>query len=76
MPTQVDDRAPMIDPPCSRVIEKLDELRTELADLAFDLERHGRLDAADATNSAYARVGALRKRLVDVLRDENSFRTV
>ena len=31
-------------------LAKLDALRTELADLAFELERQGRCDAADVTN--------------------------
>jgi len=41
------------------VLEKLDQLRTELVDLAFVLERRGRLDAADVAISTSARVGEL-----------------
>ena len=41
------------------VLEKLDQLRTELVDLAFVLERGGRLDAADVAISTSARVGEL-----------------
>lgn len=37
--------------------KRLDELRTELADLAFELERRGRLDAADLATSVSGRVG-------------------
>ena len=36
-----------------------DRLRTELADLAFDLERQGRLDAADVVMQLDARVREL-----------------
>lgn len=35
---------------------KLDALRTELADLAYDLERQGRLDAADVVMQIDVRV--------------------
>ena len=41
------------------VFEKLDQLRTELVDLAFVLERGGRFDAADVAISTSARVGEL-----------------
>ena len=37
----------------------LDRLRTELADLAYDLERQGRLDAADVVMQIDARVREL-----------------
>lgn len=37
----------------------LDRLRTELADLAYDLERQGRLDAADVVMQLDARVREL-----------------
>ncbi|HEU5080312.1 MAG TPA: hypothetical protein VFT72_13960 [Opitutaceae bacterium] len=36
---------------------KLDELRSELVDLAYALEREGRQDAADVALSVSARVG-------------------
>ena len=39
--------------------EKLSALRTEFVDLAFTLERRGRIDAADVAISASARVGEL-----------------
>jgi hypothetical protein len=42
------------------IMEKLDALRTELADLAFTLDRRGRPDAADVALSVSARVGELR----------------
>jgi hypothetical protein len=41
------------------ILEKLDQLRTELVDLAFTLEQRGRLDAADVAISTSARVGEL-----------------
>ncbi len=41
------------------VLEKLERLRTELVDLAFALERRGRLDAADLAISTSARIGEL-----------------
>ncbi len=43
------------------MLGRLDDLRAELADLAFDLERRGRLDAADVANAASARIGELRE---------------
>lgn len=36
--------------------ELLDALRTELSDLAFDLERQGRRDAADVAMMLHARL--------------------
>ena len=39
--------------------EKLSALRSEFVDLAFTLERRGRIDAADVAISASARVGEL-----------------
>jgi hypothetical protein len=41
------------------ISDKLDELRTELLDLAYALEREGRQDAADVALSASARIGEL-----------------
>jgi hypothetical protein len=41
------------------VLAKLAALRTELVDLAFRLESHGRLDAADIAVSTSARIGEL-----------------
>ena len=43
----------------SSIAEKLDELRTELVDLAFNLECKGQLDAADVAITASVRVGEL-----------------
>jgi|GEM_PF-2439800 hypothetical protein len=40
-------------------LQKLAELRTELADMAFALERQGRLDAADLATSVSQRLGEL-----------------
>ena len=44
-------------------LEKLDMLRTDLADLAYQLERRGRADAADVANTLAARVIAIRNEL-------------
>jgi len=44
-------------------LEKLDALRTDLADLAYQLERRGRADAADVANALSARVTAIRNEL-------------
>jgi hypothetical protein len=41
------------------VMRELDKLRTELVDLAFMLERRGRVDAADLAMSISARLGEL-----------------
>ena len=43
--------------------EQLDALRTELVDLAFQLEQRGRLDAADVAISVAGRVGSLREEM-------------
>lgn len=40
----------------STLVAKLNALRAELADLAFELECHGRCDAADITNQLGARL--------------------
>lgn len=50
--------------------EKLRGLRVELADLAFALERRGRLDAADVAGAVAARVGELLAELEDVADDD------
>ena len=47
-----------VSPACSAPTV-LDRLRTELADLAYDLERQGRLDAADVVMQLDARVREL-----------------
>lgn len=52
MPSSV-DRSP------APLREKLDALRVELSDLAFDLDRRGRHDAADLAVSVAARLGEL-----------------
>src|SRR5882757_7851319 len=41
------------------VLRKLDQLRTELVDLAFSLEKRGRRDAADIAIAVSSRVGEL-----------------
>lgn len=43
----------------NQVLEKLDQLRLELVDLAFTLECRGRLDAADVAMTTSARVAEL-----------------
>lgn len=40
-------------------LTKLEQLRTELAELAFALESRGRVDAADVVNSVSARLAEL-----------------
>jgi hypothetical protein len=42
------------------VFEKLDRLRTELAELAFTLDRRGRPEAADVAMQISGRVGEIR----------------
>lgn len=46
----------MVAPASLSMTERLDQLRVELADLAFDLERQGRLDAADIANQIRLRL--------------------
>lgn len=48
-----------VSPPLPTLSSPLDRLRTELADLAYDLERQGRLDAADVVMQLDARVREL-----------------
>lgn len=48
-----------VDSPVCSTPSVLDRLRTELADLAYDLERQGRLDAADVVMQIDARVREL-----------------
>ena len=52
-------RAPPPSPPSASELSRFDLLRTELADLAFDLERQGRRDAADIVMQIDARVREL-----------------
>jgi hypothetical protein len=49
----------MIESQTQVILEKLDGLRTELADLAFQLECRGRVDAADVAIMTSARLGEL-----------------
>jgi len=49
--------------PADLVIRKLDDLRTEMADLAFVLESGGRIDAADVANMIGARLTELSEEL-------------
>jgi len=41
------------------VLQQLDQLKVELIDLAFDLERRGQVDAADVAVAVSGRVGEL-----------------
>jgi hypothetical protein len=41
------------------MLKKLSDFRAELVDLAFTMDRRGRLDAADVAMTASARVGEL-----------------
>jgi hypothetical protein len=45
--------------PTDSVRFHLDALRIELADLAYDLERRGRLEAADVAMAVRARLGEI-----------------
>lgn len=45
--------------PAASIREKLDELRTQLVDLAFALERRGQLEAADVAITTSSRIGEL-----------------
>lgn len=45
------------------MLGRLDALRTELADLAYGLERRGRLDAADLAVAVSARIGEIHDEL-------------
>jgi hypothetical protein len=49
----------MTEAPIETVLEKLGGLRTELIELAFLLDRRGRLDAADVAMTTSARIGEL-----------------
>lgn len=49
------------DPAPTGFLEKFDALRTELTDLAFILERRGRVDAADIATAISARLAAWRE---------------
>lgn len=51
----------------SLIQEKLDRLRTELADLAFLLERRGRLDAAEVAMTTWIRVREIGEELESVI---------
>jgi hypothetical protein len=65
-PAEADRAAASVMPPSSPLplaSEKLDLLRAELADLAFALERRGRLDAADVVGAVAGRVAELRDEL-------------
>ena len=46
-------------------VRKLSDLRTELIDLAFALERQGRVDAADVAVSISTRIGEMCDEPVD-----------
>ncbi len=48
-----------------RLLAKFNALRTELADLAYELECQGRCDAADITNHLSARLAEFASELDD-----------
>jgi hypothetical protein len=54
----------MIALPSCTCLEKLDALRADLADFAYQLDRRGRADAADVANTLAARIAVLRDELV------------
>lgn len=43
----------------TEILEKLDQLRTELVELAYTLDTRGQLDAADVAMTTSARIGEL-----------------
>ena len=45
--------------PATAIREKLDDLRTQLVELAFALERRGQMEAADVAIATSCRVGEL-----------------
>jgi hypothetical protein len=45
--------------PARSVSDKLDRLRTELADMAFALDRRGHPEAADVAMTLFGRVGEI-----------------
>lgn len=45
------------------VLEKLDRLRSELVEMAFLLDRRGRLEAADVAMQISGRVGEIQEEL-------------
>jgi hypothetical protein len=45
--------------PATSIREKLDELRTQLVDAAFALERRGQFEAADVAIATSSRIGEL-----------------
>ena len=45
--------------PATAIREKLDDLRTQLVDLAFALERRGQMEAADVAIATSCRIGEL-----------------
>ncbi|HXA80667.1 MAG TPA: hypothetical protein VNV14_05280 [Opitutaceae bacterium] len=46
------------------LLKKLDQLRTELVELAFTLDSRGRFDASDVAMTTSARVGELCEELI------------
>jgi hypothetical protein len=53
----------MSEPSADFILEKLAALQTELVERAYELERQGRVDAADEAVTASTRVGELRAEL-------------
>lgn len=54
------------------VAGRLQRFRGELADLAFALERRGRIDAADVVNAIAARVAEIETELAVVAQPESA----
>ena len=59
-------RAPhtMVEANATEILEKLDQLRTELVELAYSLDTRGQLDAADVAMRTSASIGELCEELV------------
>jgi hypothetical protein len=49
----------MVEVKPTEILEKLDQLRTELVELAYTLDTRGQLDAADVAMTTSARIGEL-----------------
>lgn len=54
-----------LEAPSKTVGEKLDDLRTQLVELAFVLDQRGHLDAADVAMTTSARIGELCEELAE-----------
>ena len=49
----------MVEANTTEILEKLDQLRTELVELAYTLDTRGQFDAADVAMTTSARIGEL-----------------